>query len=1146
MKKPLTLTSRINTLLKLNLKMKLSMLLLFLAVFGAKATNTYGQGSNITLNLKEVTVENFIDKIESSTDFRFIYQIEDVNLNRLISLKVKKDKITNILNKVFRKTKTDFKIIDGQIYLVKRLAPLKVEEEKVVKPILQQTISGVITDEKGVPLPGASIIEKSTSSGVTSDIDGSFTINVKNQNAVLIISYMGFVTKEITVGEQTNIQVVLQEDEAILDEILLVGYGTQKKINLTGAVATVKGETINQRPIESGTQALQGLTPGIFVNTNSGEPGDNDASIIIRGIGTFNNAEPLILVDGIEAPLDNINPRDIENVNVLKDAASAAIYGTRAANGVILITTKRGKVGKPVISYNSSFGITSPTVAPNLVSDTRTYLETYVQAAEYSGRNNPFTPELIDELSALGSTNWYDDFVETGFIQDHDLSISGGSDKIRYRFSNRYFDQQGYLKGDWYTKRLNSRLNLDMKLSEKLKAGVSFSYINTDNRQAPKNDPSNGVVDGIKDTRYNGKGNFLYTILLVSAPNGTVFDEFGRYGGTGGESTRSQRDNPQALIDNQWIDNDDNELLGNAYLEFEPLEDLKIRYTAGVNFVQQSFTETRLEYEQYDRFGNRRAVRTPGSILKTREANTLNFTNWLQATYTKNFNDHGLTLMGGINQETSTDRRIATSETGFGSSSLVRAGNGTDFSDIQNYNGEWGLQSVFGRMQYDFRNTYLAEFNIRRDGSSRFGSESRWATFPGISAGYVISNENFWNLDFISFLKLRASWGIIGVQSESLYPFASEVTLGSDYNGVSGAALTKFGNPNLEWEETTTVDFGIDLELFDGKVYLQADYFKKESDGILSPINNPLTSGINIPTTINSANIVNKGWELGVTTNNNIGDLRIRANLNISHLSNEVTHINPALTGDADKVDIGTSPDRNIWLIRGAPINAIYGYEFGGIFQSNEFSDDGSQISGPDHSALGNVRPGDIKSVDQNGDNIIDENDRVVVGDRNPEWLYGLNVNLDYKGFDAGLFFQGVGNVQSWVNRYTGNFGHSGLREFWTNGWTEDNPSNTVPRIFVDRDGFNGSTIAGPNENSYWVIDQSYLRLKNIVLGYTLPESLVSKYSIEKLRIFVSGQNLWTNSNLDDLDPERSQLSNHFGGTLPQNKTFTAGINLTF
>ncbi len=1104
---------------------------------------------NIKLDfaISNASLEDVFLKLGNETGFIFGYGHEIISIKDKISLQYKNESLHYILEGIARANQLRFKRINDNILVSKektsRSIPVITEAEDVI-------VNGKVIDaETREPLVGAAVQVKGTSFGIITDIEGSFTLSVPEEAEVLSISYIGYESQEIQIGNQTSFEIYLQLDLESLDEIVVVGYGSQTKSNLTGSVAKVEGSVINQRPITQGSQALQGLTAGVFINANSGEPGNDNSSITIRGLGTLNDTEPLVLIDGIEAPLDNINPQDIESVNILKDAASASIYGTRGANGVILITTKRGQVGKPMISYNNSFSTTSPAVDPDLVLDTRTYLETYVQAAAYSGRNHRFTPELIDELTGLGSTNWYDEFVGHGFIQDHDLAISGGSEKVRYRFSNRYFDQEGFLKGDWYNERFSSRLNLDMTLNEKLRAGASFSYINTDTREAPKGDPNRNYPENNVSRYSTGKGNYLYTILLASAPNAMIYDEFGRYSGTGGESSRSQRENPQGIVDNQWIDTDINEMFGNAYLEYEPIQDLNIRYTTGVNFIQDAFQETRLEYRQYDRFGNRTSTRNNGSRLKTRQATRLNFTNWLQINYKKTINNHKIGLMVGFNQESSKDQRLATFETGFGTTSLVQKGLGTVDSDIENYDSEWALQSVFGRVNYGFKNKYLLELNVRRDGSSRFGSNNRYATFPGVSAGYVLSNEAFWNVGLISFLKLRASWGIVGVQSSRRYPYASEVTLGNDYNGNSGAALVKFGNPDLQWEEITTTDFGLDLELLDGRVYLEADYFRKVSEGILTQTRNPLTSGISSSTTINSASIMNKGWELTLRTNNTIGALRISTNFNISHLDNEVTQINPALADGAEIVNLNGGGDRNIWLIKGQPINAIYGHAFGGIFQTDEFNNDGTLRSGVDYSPLGigTPRPGDIKFVDENGDGVIDEKDRSVIGDRNPEWLYGFNLNMDYKGFDLGLFFQGVGNMNSWVNRYTGNFGHSGLRSFWLNGWTEENPSNTVPRLFVDRDGFNGRTLDGGQPHSeFWVIDQSYLRLKNIVLGYSLPKNVLDKLSVQQLRIYVSGQNLWTRSDMKDLDPERNQLSNHFGGTLPQAKSYTVGLNITF
>jgi TonB-dependent starch-binding outer membrane protein SusC len=1114
----------------------LLMRILLVCVVQGVYINIFAQDKNepkITLSLNQVKLTEVFTEIEKALGYSFRYANEVSKDTRTFTFSFSNTPISSALKQIASKAGLSYKI-DGKDVSVKQL-----EKKKV---------NGKITDAaSGEPLIGVTVSIEGTTEGTITDAAGSYNI-MAYSSSVLKFSYIGYESISTLVGDQQAINISLKTESTGLNEVVVVGYASIQKANLTGSVARVSGEDINKRPIAQGTQALQGLAPGIYVNTNSGEPGNDDASIIIRGIGTLNEAEPLVLIDGIEAPLANLNTNDIESINVLKDAASASIYGTRAANGVILITTKRGKEGKPVINYNGSYSITAPTVLPKYVFNTKTYLETYNKAQEYAGRTTPFTPELIGELSAMPNTNWVDEFITTGAIQNHDLSVSAGNENIKYRFSTRYFDQDGFVKGDWYTKRLNTRLNVDMKLSDKINMGASMAFTNNKNRQASKNDPGEGESSSTgKIDPYAAKGNFLYTILLVAPPNMPVYDEFGRYGGTGSESTKSQRDNPQGLIDNQWISADGNEFLGNVFVEYEPVKNLKFKYTSGINAQQESYEAVRLQYEQYDRFGNRSAVRVPGSSLITVESSILNYTNWLQSTYVKSFGNHNLNLLAGINQETSTIGRTGTSEKGFGSTSLVRVGNGTESVDIFNRNGEWALQSLFGRVNYNYLNKYLLELNIRRDGSSRFGANNRWATFPGVSAGYVLSEEGFWNIDFISHLKFRASWGKLGVQSANLYPFASELLLGRDYNDYSGAALTKLGNQELEWEETTTKDMGMDIRLFDGRIYLEGDYFIKTSNGILTDLENPLTTGIISEISVNSAQIENKGWELTLNTKNRIRDIQISTGFNLSHVKNKVIQINPALTNQDDKVQVRRG--ENVWWIRGEPVNSMYGHQFGGIFQTEDFNADGSLVSGVDYSWIGTPRPGDIKYVDHKKDNIINEEDMVVIGNRNPEWIYGFNLDMKYKGFDLGMFFQGVGKVNGYINRYTGNYGHSGLREFWMDGWTEENRSNTVPRIFVDRDGFNGKSIEGNGglaQNAFWVTDLSYFRLKNIVLGYTFSNKILNKLHVSGLRTYVSGQNIWTLSKLDDLDPERNPYANHFGGILPQAKAVTFGMNLTF
>ena len=1105
----------------------------------------------ISLKIENASLVEIFELIEEKTDFKFGYNRSVSNLELKLSTKFANEGLDKILLHIGKKADLHFKRINKSVSVI---VSQENDDSNLRIVEVDREITGKITDaETGEALVGATVQVKGTTIGTVTDLDGNFTLSIPDDAETLLISYVGFQTTEISIGAQSSFDITLASDADTLGEVVVVGYGVQKKANLTGAVASVKGDVINQRPITQGSQALQGLAPGVYVNTNSGEPGNDDASIIIRGVGTLNDAKPLVLVDGIEAPLNSINTNDIESINILKDAASASIYGTRAANGVILITTKRGVVGKPTISYNASYGITSPTVVPETVTDTKLYLETYVKAAERTSRAHSFTPDLISEIvKDVGSTDWVGDYLNNGSIQNHDISISGGTDAIKYRWSGSYLDQQSYLEGDWYLKRLNTRLNLDISVSDKVKIGTSMAFANSNNRQAPKNDAPNtsthrGITEGVVPN-YGGKGNFLYQILLVNPPNQFVKDEFGRYGGSGAESSRSQRHNPQAIIDNQWVDIDGNEFYGNVFVEYEPLENLKIKYTTAINAQQESHQDIRLEHEQYDRFGNRTSVRESGSRLLARESAILNFTNWLQANYSKSIGDHNFNLLAGANQETSSIRRVGTFESGFGSTSLVRIGNGTVATDISNFNGEWVLQSFFGRVNYNYKNKYLLEVNVRRDGSSRFGNNSRWATFPGVSVGYALSEEDFWTVDFISYLKLRGSWGKLGVQSTNFYPYSSELTSGSDYNDNSGASLTKLGNENLAWEETKVSDFGVDLELLEGKISLEADYFIKTSTGILTDLDAPLTVGIDAPVTVNAASVENKGWDMALRTNNQIGDLKIRAGLNITHVTGKVLEINPDVTDEGDRLQIGYA---QYWEVGEAP-GAIRAHEFGGIFQEEDFNPDGSLVSGLDYSPLGSIapRPGDIKYTDQNGDGVIDFKDRVVVGNTNPEWLYGLNLDFEYKAFDMGLFFQGVGETNSMVNRYTGNFGHSGLRKFWLNAWTPENRSNTVPAIFVDREGFNGYTIdqsgGFSGQNSFWVIDQTYLRLKNIVIGYTLPDQLLEKISVNYLRLYVSGQNLWTKSKLDDLDPERNAGANHFGATMPQQKVITFGLNLRF
>lgn len=1117
--------------------------------FGSESAAQHKLLNEITIELKRDRVDllELLQEIELTSDFSFAYTEKELS-DKQINISAGEWNMSNLMNAISSQARISVRRVNEFISIKSITADKALPN--VQEKIVQSTVSGIITDsDSGEPLIGATVQVKGTSTGSVTDLEGRFSLSIPESAEELIFSYIGYVSRTVTIGSQTTFNISLSLDVSALNEVVVVGYGSREKINLTGSITSIKGDLINARPITQTSQALQGLAPGVFVNTNSGEPGNDNASIVIRGIGTLNNSDPLVLIDGIEGPINSVNPIDIESVNVLKDAASASIYGTRAANGVILITTKRGTKGAPVVSYDFYTGITTPTVLPDMVYDNETYLTAYRDAAAYSDKANIVTDELIAEYADLPSTDYIDTYIGSGSMTSHNLSVSGGSDRVRYRLSTGYLDQGSYLEGDYYLKRLSNRLTLDVDVSDKVRAGTVLSYVNADNRLTSKQDNNNDLLLTNPNAfdAFANKGSFLYTTILMNDPQVSPLDEFGRYGGLESGTGNSQRHNPLATMENEWIDLDENDFLGNAFIEYEPIQNLKFRYVTGINYQQDNFQETRLEYTQWNRFGDQTAVRNPGSLLRSRTSSTFNFTNWLQASYDKSFGNHNFSMMVGLNSETSQIRSLASYETGFGSTSLVKFGDAPT-NDIQNYNGQWSLASSFGRLNYNFDRKYLLEFNFRRDGSSRFGENSRWANFPGLSAGYVVSNEDFWKSSAVSLLKLRASVGRLGVQSSNYFPFASEFVLGADYNGNSGGVLAKLGNPNLQWEETTTIDFGLDVGFFDDRLSLEMDYFVKESDQILTDLANPLVVGVDSDITVNAATIENKGWEMALNFSNNYGDWFVSAGVNLTNVKNEVKSINPELTDGTDKFAFdGVS---NIWWIRGESLNAMYGHTFGGIFQADEFDTNGDLISGVDYSWIGTPRPGDIKYTDQNGDQVIDETDRVVIGNRNPEWMYGFNLNIRHKkGFDLSAMFQGIGAADVFINRYTGNFGHAGLRSYYLDGYTDENPSTTVPRLWVDRNGFNGKTINGNGEqaqNSFWVQDRSYLRLKNIALGYTLPTSLLENLPFSSVRIYISGQNLLTITDLEELDPERADDEQHFTAVMPQAKSLLAGINITF
>jgi TonB-linked SusC/RagA family outer membrane protein len=995
-----------------------------------------------------------------------------------------------------------------------------------VSLVAQMTVSGTVTDNESIPLIGVNILIKGQTTGTVSDIDGNYTLTA-NDGDVIVFSYTGYSSQEITIGNLTTIDIVMEEDAAFLDEVVVVGYSTQKKSNLTGAVASVNAEELEARPITNATQSLQGQVSGVWVNQASGEPGQDAATINIRGIGTLNNSDPLILVDGIEAPFGNIDPNDIESVTVLKDAASASIYGSRAANGVVLVTTKRGKVNqKPTFSYSGYAGSTDVTSTPGYIWNSQEFMNLRNEADANSGRPALYPADVVSQYSSGPNTNWFDEILKKGSIQQHNLSISGGSENTNYHISLGYLDQEGIVRNAGGSQRYNARLNLDTRVNDQFKIGASFSV----SRQ--ESDLDNVDQDGGVLARATRLG-----------PNFPAYDDQGRLADRDRTLNSIELSTPNILAEVQALNRvlKDNRFLGSFYAEYEVIKDLKIRGTFAANNSSNDDQYFNRRFETFDwRTGDLGLVWLENRGLVNYYDETLNITSWLQATYEKSFDKHNFKFLAGANQESSNTRFFQAARTELPSNSLVALSTGNPETSTNNGGAsEWALRSFFGRVNYDFDNKYLFEANIRRDGSSRFGSNNRWGVFPSFSAGWVLSEEDFFNKEgFIDFFKIRASWGQLGNQNIGNYPFASSISFSPAYTFggaiVGAAAQTSLGNPNIKWETTTQTDIGLNVSMLNGRWEVEADYFVRNASDILFDQSNPGVTGVRTPTTVNIAEVQNKGWELRSDYRHVFNkNSALTIGFNVTKVNSEVISIDPQLTGDADRVFQG-----DFIIQRGSPINALYGLRSIGIFQ-NQAEIDGA----PDQSQFATPQPGDLRYEDFNGDGVITTEDRQVLGQDNPTLLYGINLGYEIGGFDIRALFQGIGDAQIFERgRIFAPFQNSGgVSTIWEDRWTPDNTDATLPRITIGQGGVNHNVA-----HSAFISDRSYFRLKNLQIGYSLPADMFDKNFIQSARVFLNGTNLLTFTDYVGFDPERPPRNNNAFASYPQLKILTAGVNIKF
>ncbi len=1097
----------------------------------------------ISVTIKEKPLKEALQILEKESGYSFFYSSTLPDTDAIVSLEADDQSIEWIMNRLLDGLRIDYAIkADKQITLSAKRAETPQEQPQRQ----EKKITGKITDTEGNPIIGANIIllGQGNNNGTTADYNGRYSLNVSGPDAEIMVSFLGYKTQNIRVGNRSVIDVVLEEEAKMMEEVVVVGYGTQKKVNLTGAVSMVTSDDLSSRPMATVSSALQGMLPGVTVRNMSGQPGSSNTTIRIRGIGTLGNANPLILIDGVEGDISALNPEDIESVSVLKDAASSAIYGARAANGVLLITTRKlAGNQKPVVNFGAYYGIQTPTRLPEMC-DAIEFMTLDNEARSNVGVATAWFPEDFDKVrnntdpNHFGNTNWIDSVLKDyAPQQNYTLSVNGSFGDTGYMLSYRYFDQDGLTIGNTTgEQRHNFRYKMDSKFLDRVTLSSNISYIDRN------------IVSPY--STLNSGGGAIYTAMRI-APNVPIYYTDGTWAYGGGNT------NPVAVLTDG----------GNRTIrsgEFSLLETLKIdilkekwnvtgTYNMTTTNTAGKVQRNTIVFRDPEN-GNTVEYNSP-NYLSNESTNQIQQTLILQSNFDVAIKKHNISGVVGMSQEWLVTKGFEASRYGLATEKdpTLNLGDPTTMSNTGEA-AQWALRSGFGRVSYNFDERYLFEANMRYDLSSRFHHDNRGGLFPSFSGAWRLTEEKFMEFSrkWFDNIKVRASWGKLGNQyvGSSNYPYMSILTSYSSNlsligtNATTGYTQSTLANPNLSWETITMLDFGIDLSMFSNRLAVSFDWFDKDTDGILLQLNYPAQIGAK-PTEENVGAVNNKGWELDVSWNDKLGDFTYGVSFNISDVKNKITDLG------------GTQPDLSGYQIRrvGDPIDAFYGYIAEGLMTPDDFDvyDEYAKkyelqnipvVTGYDY------EPGDIKYKDISGPNgvpdgrISPEYDKVVIGSAIPRYTYSFKGFLAYKNLDFDFTLQGVGKCDGYL---TGSARHAfqdmagypqKIHQERYNIETNPDPNASYPRLTYNT-SFNQSTFS-----TYWLEDASYLRLKNIQIGYSLPKRWLQKARIDKCRIYLSADNLFTVSDFFyAYDPETPIQS---GGYYPQVKTFVMGINFTF
>lgn len=1096
---------------------RICLFLLVAFTFQLIASNTRAQDAFVKVKNNTLTVKQLFNEIEKQTDYLVVYSNQEIDTSRKVKLKNNSDKVSAYLSTTFDDTDVAYSFENNYIVLSKH-SPASANDVISQTQVYEQQnkrINGTIIGDNNEPIFGANITEKGTNKGTVTDINGNFEIEVKD-NATLHISYIGYIPQEVKITNQNQLRIVLEEDLKLLNEIIVIGYGTRQRKSITGAVDRIASNLFEDRPVSNTTQALQGASANLIIQQRNMNPNDNNMSINIRGISTMGNNDPLIVIDGLissTSTLNNLNPNDIENISVLKDAGSAAIYGSRSSNGVILVTTKKGlKTKKPNVKLSSLVGYQDPQILFQPVYGWQNAMLRN-QANMNVGSAPIFTPEQIRDLyDHRNEEYWYyNEIMQKGLHQNYNINVSGGSENTTYMVSVGYLNQESNFVGGFGLERYNFRTNLSTEY-DRFKLTSLMAYNRKDER-----------------TIAGGTGNVIINSSRIPPYYYYQFEKDGKYlinDVIGDDNTLAK------LKDGGYEKKDEDNFIGSMNLDYRIIQGLTAKGLVGIDLTQHHRFRRDMKVPLYSSANLETPVVNINPKKLTEDYNNKRYTISTQflLDFDRTFNAvHHTTALIGVSNESYTFQasRIAWEYTDddLGLPTTDDAIQSVDNKNSNDDTDQTSITSVFGRLGYSYLDRYYADVSFRYDGSSKFKESERWGFFPSFSAAWRMSEENF--MDYyranVGDLKLRASYGVLGNQNVANYAYQTVYQMYTNtyvFNNLSvpGTGYT-YGNPDLTWEKSGNLNIGVDASFFKNSLAVSVDYFNKKTWDILLT---PEVSSVfgSSSANENAGEMVNQGWELTLNYRLKTGEVKHNFNLNIADSKNKVTNF-----GGKERID---QSDQMYKLIKeGEALGSYFGYKTDGFFQSYE------EIANSALPVGSTVQPGDVKYVDVVPDGVINEKDRVVLGNAFPRYTFGFTYDATYKNFDFSMLIQGVGKRDMYVRGelvepFHSNYSYAIYRH-QLDYWTPTTPNARWPRL-VAPGSASSTNNWGRAGTDIYLLSGSYLRIKNVQLGYTLPKAIVNRAGIQKLRVSVNAQNPLTLTRNSFIDPESSEFGNNMGG----------------